>query len=78
MNPVERAIEVAGSEAELARLTLVTPQAINKAKNRGKVGPDLALAIEAATGVSKESLVWPEEQGKKKPLAADVRKRKAA
>lgn len=62
-NPVERAIQVVGSEAELARLTNVTPQAINKAKNRGKVGPDLALEIERATAgaVTKASLVWGDE-----------------
>jgi DNA-binding transcriptional regulator YdaS (Cro superfamily) len=66
MNHVKRAIDHVGSEAEIARLTGVSVQAINKAKRKGKASPDLALKIEEATSgvVTKEQLVWGDQNAK--------------
>lgn len=45
-NIIERAIELAGgSEAALARATGLSQPLIHKAKNSGRAGPRLALAI---------------------------------
>lgn len=44
-NVIERAITLAGSEAELARRTRLSQPLINKAKKNGRAGPRLALAI---------------------------------
>lgn len=46
--PIERAIEIAGSEAKLGAMTGYSQVAINKAKHRGKPTADMAVAIERA------------------------------
>jgi DNA-binding transcriptional regulator YdaS (Cro superfamily) len=48
-NLIERAIELAGSEAKLATETGLSQPLINKAKKTGRAGPRLALAIHAFT-----------------------------
>lgn len=57
---LEEAITRFNTPANLARAAGVTPQVINNARRRASVSPELALAIETATGgcVTKESLVW--------------------
>lgn len=42
---IEKAIELAGSEAKLGKGTGFSQVAINKAKRRGSVSPEMALAI---------------------------------
>jgi DNA-binding transcriptional regulator YdaS (Cro superfamily) len=63
-NPVRKAVSFAGTEAELARLTKVSPQAINKAVRKGRASPELAERIERAIGgkVTKEVLVFGYQQ----------------
>jgi len=48
--PIERAIEFAGSEAKLGEGTGFSQVAINKAKRRGSVSAEMALAIHRFTG----------------------------
>ncbi len=58
---IERAIELRGSEAKLARDCGVTQPAIWKAKTTEKVSPELALAIHRATdGVVPASALRPD------------------
>ena len=45
LNPIERAISLAGSEAALSRGTHLSQPLIHKAKKSGRAGPRLALAI---------------------------------
>lgn len=45
---IERAIELAGSEAKLGRGTGFSQVAINKAKHRGHASAEMALAIHRA------------------------------
>jgi len=61
-NPIESAIALVGSQAELARRTGVSQTAIIKARRKGRASIELAEAIERATdgAISKETLVWPE------------------
>lgn len=47
---VEEAIEHFGTEAKLAAAAGVSQPVINDAKRTGKVGPKLAMGIEAAMG----------------------------
>lgn len=47
-SPLERAIELAGSEAKLAAMIGCSQVAINKAKHRGKVSAEMSVAIEVA------------------------------
>ncbi|MCC6776666.1 MAG: helix-turn-helix domain-containing protein [Hyphomicrobiales bacterium] len=44
-NPIEEAIEIAGSEAKLGEGTGFSQVAINKAKRRGTASAEMALAI---------------------------------
>jgi DNA-binding transcriptional regulator YdaS (Cro superfamily) len=44
-NFIDRAIELAGGQAALARATHLSQPLINKAKKTGRAGPRLALAI---------------------------------
>ena len=44
-SPIEQAIALAGSEAKLAKGIGSSQVAINKAKHRGRVSPEMALAI---------------------------------
>lgn len=48
--PIERAIEFAGSEAKLGEGIGFSQVAINKAKRRGSVSAEMALAIHRFTG----------------------------
>lgn len=61
---LQKAIEMAGSEAKLGALTGYSQNAIWQAKRRGRVTPEMALALDRATNgvVSKEKLrpdLWP-------------------
>lgn len=63
-SPLEQAIEFAGSEAKLAALIDFSQVAVNKAKHRGKVSAEMAVAIERATkgAVTTNALrpdLWP-------------------
>jgi DNA-binding transcriptional regulator YdaS (Cro superfamily) len=49
MNPIERAIEIVGSQAALAEKAGVTPQAVNQWITKNRVPVERVLAIEAAT-----------------------------
>jgi len=53
---IQEAIRLAGSEAKLGKATGYSQHAIWKAKRRGSVTPEMALAIERAVGVRKEIL----------------------
>lgn len=55
-NPVDRAIELAGSAAALGRLCNQKPQAVTRWRRTGKVPAAHCLAIETATGVSRHDL----------------------
>jgi DNA-binding transcriptional regulator YdaS (Cro superfamily) len=74
MNPIEEAIDIVGSQAELARRTGVSATAILKAKVKGSATTDLAEKIELATDgkVSRERAVWPSRH------SAGVGRRKAS
>ena len=76
-----RAINHCGGTSNLARAAgLKNRQVIDNALRRGSVSPELALAIEIATGgvVTKEVLVWGDLPNKKKPVAPDGRSVKKA
>lgn len=67
---IERAIDLAGSEAKLAAKVGCSQVAINKAKHRGSVSAEMALSIERATGgvVTASELrpdLWPEREPEK-------------
>lgn len=47
---IERAIQLAGSEAKLGEGTGFSQVAINKAKHRGSVSAEMALALHRFTG----------------------------
>jgi DNA-binding transcriptional regulator YdaS (Cro superfamily) len=49
MNPVEKAIDILGSQANLARACRQRPQAITRWLREGRVPPKHAAAIESAT-----------------------------
>jgi DNA-binding transcriptional regulator YdaS (Cro superfamily) len=57
-SPIQRAIDIAGSEAKLGALIGCSQVAINKAKHRGSVSAEMAVAIDRATEgkVSKSDL----------------------
>lgn len=66
-SPIERAIEIAGSEAKLGALIGCSQVAINKAKHRGSVSAEMAVAIDRVTEgkVSKSELrpdLFPKER----------------
>lgn len=61
---IEAAIKRFGSEAKLASAAGVSQPVVNEAKHTGKVGPRLAMGIDAATEgqISKSDLrpdLWP-------------------
>lgn len=60
MDALKQAISQFKRPANLARAAGVSPQVISNAMRRGRVSPNLAQAIERATGglVSKDALVW--------------------
>ena len=49
MDPIDRAIQICGSQAKLAELAGVSQPAIAKARKAGRTSPDLAVAISRAT-----------------------------
>jgi DNA-binding transcriptional regulator YdaS (Cro superfamily) len=53
-----RAIELAGGQNKLAKAINYSQNAVWKAKDSGRISPEMAIAIEAATGgrVSREQL----------------------
>lgn len=53
-----RAVALAGSESKLSRATGYSQPAINKARRKGRVSAELAIAIERATkgAVSRHEL----------------------
>ena len=53
---IASAIAIAGSQARLARLIGYSQVAVNKAKRRGSVSAEMAVAIERATGVPRHAL----------------------
>ncbi len=55
---LDRAVALAGSETRLSRATGWSQPAINKARRRGRVSAELAIAIERALAgaVTKEQL----------------------
>lgn len=55
MTPIEKAIEAAGSVAELARLVEESPQTIQNWRKRG-TPPKKCAAVEKATGVPRYEL----------------------
>lgn len=55
-SPMERAIELAGSEAKLGRATGYSQVAINKAKHKERPSAEMAVAIERAVGVPRHEL----------------------
>lgn len=61
MNPFDEAIKAAGSATLLAAETGFSRQAINKARKRGTCDAKMARAIETATRVAKERLVFGDE-----------------
>ncbi len=54
-NPLQAAIEIAGSARALAKILNVTPMAVSQWKDRG-VPAERAVSIEQATGVSRKLL----------------------
>jgi hypothetical protein len=71
-NLIERAIELAGgSEAALARKTLLSQPLIHKAKKSGRAGPRLALAIHwFSNGVIPASALRPDLWSKPEDVPA--------
>lgn len=49
-NPIEKACEVVGSQAQLARLVGVRPQSVVKWRRSGRAPAERVLDIESATG----------------------------
>ena len=47
---IERAVELFGSEKKLAAAVGIAQQVLNRAVRRGRVSPELAIAIQKATG----------------------------
>lgn len=63
---IEAAISMFGSEAKTARAAGVSQPVVHEAKHSGKVGPKLAIGLDAATDgkISKSDLrpdLWPHE-----------------
>lgn len=55
MNPIDRAVQAIGTQAELARVLGVLPQHVNNWRQRG-IPAARCPAIEAATGIRCEEL----------------------
>lgn len=56
MTPINRAVDVAGSQSSLARTLRCTPQNVQRMCSTGHVPAKHVLKIEAATGVSRHDL----------------------
>ncbi len=66
LNPLQTAIDIAGSQSALSRLTGVPQPTLSRWLHRygGRVSAEAAVAIERATGVSRQELrpdLWSEE-----------------
>jgi DNA-binding transcriptional regulator YdaS (Cro superfamily) len=59
MTGIERAIEAAGGEAQLAAQLGVTQQAVNKMKHKGFAPQERAFQIAELTGVAVRDLLDP-------------------
>ena len=55
---LKKAVAIAGSESKLSRVTGYSQPAINKARRRGRVSAEMAIAIERALkgAVSRQEL----------------------
>jgi DNA-binding transcriptional regulator YdaS (Cro superfamily) len=72
--PIERAIAFAGSQTRLGEATGFSQAAINKAKRRGRVSAEMALAIHRVTGgaIAASELrpdLWSRDDGAASPFA---------
>lgn len=56
INPIDRAIDAAGSQQALADLLGIKAPSVYEWRQRGQVPAGRVLAIEAATGVSRHDL----------------------
>lgn len=54
--PIEKAVQVAGSQSALARTLGVTPQAVQQWVDANRIPAHRCLAIENATGISRYDL----------------------
>lgn len=61
---IRKAVEAAGSQSALARALAITPQAVQKWEETGRVPAERVLRIESVTGVSRHDLrpdIYPQE-----------------
>lgn len=56
VNPIDRAVAVAGSQSSLSRILCCTPQNVQRMCSTGHVPAKHVLKIEEATGVSRHDL----------------------
>ncbi|MFL1548794.1 transcriptional regulator [Pseudomonas sp. D47] len=73
VNPIDRAVAVAGSQSSLSRILCCTPQNVQRMCSTGHVPTKHVLKIEAATGVSRHELrpdIYPDHSP---TLSANVR-----
>lgn len=56
MNVIERAVEAAGGQQELAKKCKVSYQAVQKWVKAKRIPPRRVLTVEAASGVSRHDL----------------------
>ena len=54
--PIERAIDICGTQEELARRISKTQQAVSFWKRRGTIPAECVPAVEAATGIPRQEL----------------------
>lgn len=76
LNPVKKAIRLAGSEDKLAALIGYTQPAINKAKRKRLCSPSMAVAIDKALApaVTKSELrpdLWPPASPQQQMVGAE-------
>lgn len=57
MKAIDRAVEICGSQAELARRIEATPQEVNRWVKRGWAGPNYINAITRETGIDCADLL---------------------
>lgn len=68
--PIDRAIDIAGSQSALARLIGVSQMAVSRwQRGVSPVTPENVLAVEAATGISRHDL-RPDLYPREAPTAA--------
>lgn len=69
MDGIQQAIEKAGGQSALARALRITPQAVQKWADRGRVPAERVLEIEGLTGVPRSDLrpdLYPRETRRKR------------